>query len=295
MIEGGLCTPPSCSHGENQKFIIGWIGEFGMYRPLLKGVFTLVIFILFSTGSSSCAGTATPAKVSQQGTLTSITPTVQALELTPSETPESSAIQPTTSPTTNLPAVEIINDLCYGYPTEGGSIFQIAGEVRNNTTSPMGAWVFATIYDVNHQVVGTVDYSPTELNVIPPGGKSAFEMEDDSNNWPGAATCEEQATGIPYDFPIQPLQILSQESSLDGAGLHIHGIVQNMGAAPAVNVRIFVTLYDVNGKVIAVDSTPSTQNTITAGGTSTFEFYPLRWNRYDHYGLQVEGQVAGNP
>jgi hypothetical protein len=66
--------------------------------------------------------------------------------------------------------------------------------------------------------------------------------------------------------------------------------VENTGTTPAVRVRVVVTLYDVNGKVIAVTSTPSTLETIPAGGSSPFVFYPLRWSRYDHYELLVRGE-----
>jgi hypothetical protein len=253
-----------------------------------------LIFVLIT----SCG---TPAQVPVNATLAPTEPTAQEQVPSPTSTPAPTMIPPTSTPdfptatpTASLPEVEIINDLCYGYKAEGGSIFQIAGEVRNNTNIPMGAWINATVYDGNQQVIATIMIS-TELNVIPPGGKSPFEDDRDTVEWPGAATCSLQVQGFPVDFPTQALKILSQDGYSDDTGLHITGVVENTGTTPAEKVWVVATLYDSNGKVIAVDVTPSTLQTIPAGGTSTFAFYPMRWSRSDHYELQVAGQEVGNP
>jgi hypothetical protein len=216
--------------------------------------------------------------------------TALGLQVTlPNTQPASSNSIPTPTQSSGLPDLEIINDLCYAYATEGGSVFQITGEVRNNSKVPMYTLITAVVYNDKHEVVDTQAVSP-EVEVLAPGGKSPFVTDNDLGNWPGATTCEEQAQGFQMDLPRQDLKILSQEGNSDAAGLHIQGVVENTGTTPAVNVRVVVTLYDVNGKVIAVTSTPSTLETIPAGGTSPFAFYPLRWSRYDHYELLVRGE-----
>jgi hypothetical protein len=250
-----------------------------------------LIFVLIT----SCG---TPTQVPVNATLVPTEPTAQEQAPRSTSTATPTVILPTitpalltAAPAASLPEVEIINDLCYGYAAEGGTIFQIAGEVRNNTNIPMGAWINATVYNGNQQVVGTIMIS-ISLRVIPPGGKSPFEDDHGSDMWPGAATCKLEVQGVPMDFPIQPLTILKQDSFSDAAGLHISGEVQNIGTVPAEQVWIIATLYDVNGKVIAVVPSPSTLEIIPAGGTSPFTFYPMRYRLYDHYELQVDGQAV---
>jgi hypothetical protein len=268
----------------------------------MKVVLSLVLFVLLIVVLSACAGTAPPTQAPVQAAIPLLGSTAQLQEPESNSTPTTTVIPltntpvlHTATPTPSLPPLEILNDFCYEYQVEGGYIFQIAGEVRNNTNIPMGVWINATIYDANHQVVGTSEYNPQELDAIPPGGKSPFLIQNDLENWPGATTCKEQAQGVPADLPRQDLKILSQESYSDDKGLHIQGVVQNTGTTPAEKVRVYATLFDTNGKVIAVVSRPTTLETIPAGGTSPFEFYPLRWRRYDHYEIQVEGRDVENP
>jgi len=273
-----------------------------MQRPPKKVAFLLVLMAVIGAGSSACAGTAGPIQVPVQATVGWVDSTVQqqAPESTstpnpPVAMPTDTPAFPTVSPTASLPALEILNDLCYSYSTEGGSIFQIAGEVRNNSNIPMGVWIDATVYDSNNQVVGTVAYNSIEFDAILPGGKSPFLI--DSDEWPEATTCKELAQGVPVPLPLprQDIKILSQESYSDSNGLHIRGEVQNTGTTPAEKVRVYATLYDVSGKVVAVVSRPTTPDTIPAGGISPFEFYPLQWSRYDHFEMQVQGRDVESP
>jgi hypothetical protein len=169
----------------------------------------------------------------------------------------------------------------------------IVGEVQNNTNVPMGlVWIDAIVYDSNNKVLGTSDYNPPELDVIPPGGKSPYIT---GSEWIGATTCKLQAQGMESELPRRDLIILSHERFDDGKFLRIRGEVQNIGTTPADHVELVGTFYDASGKVIDVDSHHTTLDTIPAGGTSPFELTTGRWYPIDRYEIQVQARDVETP
>jgi hypothetical protein len=96
---------------------------------------------------------------------------------------------PTATPTPSLSQLEILSHQSY---VDVGW-FHIVGEVQNNSDTPVEfVKVVATLYDDAGQVVGT-DFTYTEIDVIPPGGKSPFETGTDE--WTGTTNYRLQVQG----------------------------------------------------------------------------------------------------
>jgi len=165
--------------------------------------------------------------------------------------------------------------------------FHIVGEVRNNSSVPIEyVKIVATLYDVTGKVAGT-DYTYTDIDVIPPGGKAPFETGTDE--WAGTTQYKLQVQGSPGDLPRQDLVILSHDSYVDGDWLHVRGEVQNTGETEAKYVKVVVTLYDAADQVVGMDYTYCELDVIPPGETSPFETGTDHWPNFDHYEIQVEG------
>jgi hypothetical protein len=187
------------------------------------------------------------------------------------------------SPTSNIPQLEILSHTSY----VDGNWLHIVGEVKNNSNYPMEyVKIVITLYDNNSKVVGT-DFTYTELDVIPPGGKSPFESGTDE--WTGTATYKLQVEGREGALGRQDLEVIDHSSYQDGDWLHVRGEVQNNGTTPAEYVKLILTLYDVNGEVIGMDFTYTMLDNIPPGGTSPFESGTDHWPNFDHYEIQIQG------
>lgn len=189
---------------------------------------------------------------------------------------------PTAAPTPSLPQLQILSHQSY----EDAGWFHIVGEVQNNSDTPMEfVKIVATLYDDAGQVVGT-DFTYTEIDVIPPGGKSPFETGTDK--WAGTTNYKLQVQGSPGTLPRQDIVILSHSHYIDGGWLHVRGEVQNTGNTPAEFVKLVVTLYDAVGNVVGTDFTYTELDVVPAGGTSPFETGADHWPNFDHYEIQVQ-------
>lgn len=190
---------------------------------------------------------------------------------------------PTDTPTPSIPDIEILSHQSY----EDGGWFHVVGEVRNNSDKPMQfVEIIVTLYDDANNVTGT-DFAYTELDVIPPGGKSPFETGTDE--YAGTTQYKLQVQGIPGNLPRQDLIINSHNHYEDGGWLHVRGEVQNTGDTPAEFVKIVVTLYDAAGNVVGTDFAYTDIDTIPPGGTSPFETGTDHYPGFDHYEIYVEG------
>jgi hypothetical protein len=198
--------------------------------------------------------------------------------------PIPSATQPAATATQSQPALEILSHTSY---TDAGW-YHIVGEIRNNSTQPMAfVKIVATLYDDASTVVGT-DFTYTELDVIPPGGKSPFETGTDQ--WEGTTNYKLQAQGRPSSPARQDIVIKSHQSYVDGSWLHVRGEVENTGDTDAEFVKIVVTLYDETGTVVGTDFTYTDLDTVPPGGTSPFETGTDHWPGFDHYEIQVQAR-----
>jgi len=200
---------------------------------------------------------------------------------TPEETstPEPTPIPPTPSP----PELEILSHQSY---TDSGW-FHIVGEVQNNSDTAIGfVKIVATLYDDASNVVGT-DFTYTELDVIPAGGRSPFVTGTDE--YEGVTQYKLQTQGSPANLPREDLVILSHSHYEDAGWLHVRGEVQNTGDTPAEFVKVVITLYDAAGNVIGTDFTYTDLDAVPAGGTSPFETGTDHYPGFDHYEIQVQG------
>jgi hypothetical protein len=118
--------------------------------------------------------------------------------------------------------------------------------------------IVATLYDAEGNVVGT-GFTYSELDVIPPGGKSPFTIAID-------------------------------QYGKDDGWLYIRGEVVNTGQSDAEWVKVVATLYDAQGNVVGAEYSYAELDVVPAGGRSPFEILLEQWEGFDSYLLQVQGQ-----
>lgn len=213
------------------------------------------------------------------------TDTPKPTDIPPTNTPKptKTPAQPTSSPTPSKPDLEILSHQSY---VDNGW-YHIVGEVQNNTNTPMEyVKIAATLYNDDKKVVGT-DYTYTILEVIPPGGKSPFETGTDK--WEGTTNYKLQSEGSEGELSRQDIVIVSHESYQDGDWLHVRGEVKNTGTTQAEYVKLIVTLYNTDGKVVGTDYTYTSLDIVQPGETSPFETGTDHWPDFDHYEIQVQG------
>ncbi len=214
----------------------------------------------------------------------SVTVVIQTRTSARAATPTQSGAEVPTSPTSVAPVLEFLSHTSYS----DGAWYFIVGEIRNNSTQPMASVkIVATLYDGSGNVVGT-DYTYTELDVIPPGGKSPFETGTDQ--WEGATNYRLQVQGSSSEPSREDVVIKSHTYHTDGDWLIIVGEVENTGRTDAESVRIIITLYDAGGDVVGLDYTYAALDTIPPGETSPFEAGTDHWPRFDHYEIQVQAR-----
>jgi len=272
-------------------------------KPVIPLVLiTLVILISLACGSSTPTNapvnvfTQAPVNTQVNSELPSVPPMTTEVPASARQVPATPTIIPA-SPTkvpakaTNIPALptpsapplEILSSQSY---VDAGW-YHIVGEVRNNTDDPMEfVKIIATLHDDNNNITGT-DFTYTELDVIPPGGKSPFETGTDQ--YAGTTIYKLQVQGDPGVLGRQDLVISGDSSYEDYGWLHIQGEVQNTGTTPAEFVKLIVTLYDANGNVVGMDFSYTELDTIPAGGSSPFETGTDHYPNYDHFEIQVQG------
>jgi len=192
---------------------------------------------------------------------------------------------PTLAPEPIQPELEILGFTDY----EDIGWFHVLGEVRNNGSYPVEyVKIVVTIYDDAGNMAGQ-DYTYTELDVIPPGGRSPFMSGTDEHT--GVSSYEVKVKGQRGTLGRQDLVIRGDSSFEDNIGwLHIRGEVINTGDTDAEYVKIIVTLYDAEGHFVGMDFAYTDLDVVPAGGTSPFETGTDHWPGFDHYELQVQGQ-----
>lgn len=167
--------------------------------------------------------------------------------------------------------------------------YNIVGEVRNNTDSPMEyVEIVATLYDDDGNMTGT-ESGFTLLDVVLPGGKSPFEIS--TSEWEGTTHYKLQVQGDPADMPRQDMSIVSHSSRVDRLGyLNIFGEVQNTGETASEWVQIVATLYDEADNVVGASYAFSSMDIIEPGETSPFRMSISHWEGSDHYILEVQAE-----
>jgi len=213
------------------------------------------------------------------------TAVVQSTQPAPAQSPTdmpAETVPP--SPASPSTEIEVLSSRSY----VGGDYFHIVGEVRNNTDIPMeSVKIVATLYDDGGSVTGT-DFTYTELDIIPPHGKSPFETGTDE--WRGTTKYKLQTESRSGSLGRQDLQILSHSGYRDGGYYLIKGEVKNAGTYTANSVKLVVTFYDQQGSVLMGDFGYTQLDKIPPGETSPFETGVEMAEDPASYEIQVQGR-----
>ncbi len=189
---------------------------------------------------------------------------------------------PTPPPDSASGPAEVTSDVSY---TEGDYLY-IIGEVENTSNTPMEyVKLVATLYDDKDSVVGT-ESTYTILDVIPPGGRSPFEMM--TSDWDGMTRYKLQVQSSEGDLPETLVSVVSHRQRIDGDYYHIVGEVKNEGGAPVEYVKVIATLYDEADKVVGVTYSYAILDAVPAAGKSPFELTTDRWAGAVRYEIQAQ-------
>lgn len=133
-------------------------------------------------------------------------------------------------------------------------IMHVLGEVRNDSESAVqNVRITASFYDAEGNLLAEQTQAP-KIRVINPGGIAPFEMRYiDSATVSQVARYELAAAGQEAEAKQANLKILSVTSRLDVLGLYFINVnARNEGTETATNPIVVATLYDRDGKVVAV-------------------------------------------
>jgi LysM repeat protein len=172
---------------------------------------------------------------------------------------------------TPTPLAAKIQGLAF-YETSVGSL-RCLGEVANpNNRALENVQVRIALKDATGQVLA--EGRPfTALDVIPPDGRSPFELLFTS---PPGRYASYEATVIRAEPSNEPggryakLQIVSKQGGTDGLQFRVIGKAHNASDQPAVNVKVVVTVYDAANNVIGYRQQPIGDGNLAAGATADF-------------------------
>jgi peptide/nickel transport system substrate-binding protein len=156
-------------------------------------------------------------------------------------------------------------------------LLHVLGEIRNESSSPMkDVLITATFFDKERNSLGQFQRS-SELRVINPSEISPFEILFlDQKNADRVVNYTLSATGTAAPEPkAKQIRILSSNSRLDVLGTYyINALARNEGQQLATNAIMIATLYDSDGRVVAIgkalaEATPGSSD-IPAGSEAPF-------------------------
>lgn len=133
-------------------------------------------------------------------------------------------------------------------------IMHVLGEVRNDSESAASdVRIKVSFYDKDNNLLAEQTQAP-KIRVINPGGVAPFEiLYVDFATVNQVARYELSATGQEAEAKPASLKILSANSRLDVLGLYFINVnARNDGSETATNPIVIATLYDKDGKVVAV-------------------------------------------
>jgi hypothetical protein len=155
-------------------------------------------------------------------------------------------------------------------------IMHVLGEIKNDSdTASENVLILTSFYDKEGILLDKFSRAPA-LRVINPGESSSFEIQYvDQNKVDMVANFTISATGQNTETKEKQLKIISSNSRLDLLGTYyINANARNEGQETATNAILIATLYDKDGKVIALgnalaEAGPGSSN-ITAGSEAPF-------------------------
>lgn len=155
-------------------------------------------------------------------------------------------------------------------------IMHVLGEVRNESDTAMeNVLITVSFYDMEGNLIDEFQREPA-LQVINPGESSPFEiLYIDQQTVDMVANFTMFATGQETEPKEKQLRIISSNSRLDLLGTYyINAAARNEGQDTATNAIMIATLYDKDGRVVAIgkalaEAGPGSFN-ITAGSRAPF-------------------------
>lgn len=134
------------------------------------------------------------------------------------------------------------------------NIFHVFGEIRNESDVAAGnVRITASFYDADGNILSEYTQAP-KVRVMNPGSVAPFEMRFlDPTTVDQVANYTLIASGQEAEVKPVMLEILSVNSRLDVLGVYfIHVDAKNEGTETATNPIAIATLYDTDGRVIAI-------------------------------------------
>jgi hypothetical protein len=155
-------------------------------------------------------------------------------------------------------------------------IMHILGEIRNESDSAMkNVLMTISFYDKEGNLLDEFSRVP-EVRVINPGDSSPFEiLYINQTTVASVANFSLYAEGQPTGLREKQLSITLSKSRLDLLGTYyINAVARNNGQETAANSIMIATLYDKDGRVVAIgkalaEAGPGSSN-ITAGSEAPF-------------------------
>jgi peptide/nickel transport system substrate-binding protein len=155
-------------------------------------------------------------------------------------------------------------------------IMRVLGEVKNDSDSAMrNVLVTISFYDADGNLLDEFSREPA-LQVINPGESSPFEiLYIDQRAVGSVANFTMTAEGLDTEQKEKQLQVISSNSRLDLLGTYyINTAARNNGQEDAANVIMIATLYDKEGRVVAIGKALAEagmgSSNITAGSEAPF-------------------------
>lgn len=155
-------------------------------------------------------------------------------------------------------------------------ILHVLGEIRNESDIAMrNVLVMTSFYDSEGNLLDEFQRVPS-MQVVNPGESSPFEiLYIDQQTAADVANFTMSATGQETDPKEKALTVISSNSRLDILGTYyINAAVRNDGLETADNAIMIVTLYDSDGRVIAIGKALAEagqgSSNITAGSQAPF-------------------------
>ncbi len=255
---------------------------------LFLGILVLAAGITLQVLAAATSSTYLPIVIKPEEPTLTPTPTQTPIQ-TPTRTPTQSP-----TPTAPPPVVYVVRSNAF-VPYQGANDLYIVGEVRNDVFNLNVRFVqiSGTLRDALGNVVDS-DFTYAMIDVLTPGMKSPFLMIFlDPPPW---ATYELAVTWSTTTEQPYPLEILNHTSYFDSSdAYHVVGEIRNQYAEGRTFIEAYVTLYDLDGKVIGVASSFTNPYDLAPGQTASFDTYVYFWkgkpdhNQVGTFSLQVFG------
>ncbi len=198
----------------------------------------------------------------------------------PSQLNVSTAASVVAAPTALPPDAVLLGLVSDNNFTDEFNTLTIVGEVRNDSNLDVGQTDIAvTFYNAGGSVIGTAN-GKTLLDVIAPGEKSPFVIT--LTRPPGLALHSLRAVGrpVPPEKNAQ-LSVVDVKRFEDDAGFfHVKGIVENVGSSTAKRVKVAVSIYNRDNRVINVGFTYVNPPNLAPGQQATYDIIFAYYPRY---------------